>query len=64
MCVCFRLKGVELGGAEHTLGAREVTLLLTRGDSTVDVSLEGGVGDIAELVVGLDILLDGLTAVE
>jgi hypothetical protein len=28
------------------------------------MALEGGVGDIAELVVGLDVLLDGLTAVE
>jgi hypothetical protein len=54
---------VELEGAERTLGAREVTLLFTRGNGTVDVSLEGDVGDIAELVVGLDVLLDGLTAV-
>jgi hypothetical protein len=28
------------------------------------MALESGVGDVAELVVGLDVLLDGLTAVE
>jgi hypothetical protein len=47
---------------QRTLGAREVTLLLTRGDGAVDVALEGSIGDVAEAVVGLDVLLDGLTA--
>jgi hypothetical protein len=55
---------VELLGREHTLGARELALLLARGDGAVDVALEGGVGHVTDLVVGLDILLDGLTAVD
>lgn len=48
---------------EHTLRAREFTLLLTRGNGAVDMALEGGVGDVVELVVSLDVLLDSLTAV-
>lgn len=47
-----------------TLGTREDALLLTSGDSTVDVALEGSLGKVVDLVVGLDILLDSLTAVE
>lgn len=45
-----------------TLGTRKVTPLLTRGNGTVDMAAEGDVGQVAELVVGLDVLLDGLTA--
>lgn len=52
------------GGVTLTLGTREDALLLTRGDSTVDVALEGSIGKVVDLVVGLDVLLDGLTAVE
>jgi hypothetical protein len=48
---------------ERTLGTREVALLLTRGDGAVDMALEGDVGHVAECVVGLDVLLDSLTAV-
>jgi len=48
----------------HTLGARELALLLARGDGTVDVALEGGIGHVADLVIGLDIFLDSLTAVD
>jgi hypothetical protein len=64
MIACDRPTAVTPWRAERTLGAREVTLLLTRCDGTVDMALESGVGDVAELVVGLDVLLDGLTAVE
>jgi hypothetical protein len=49
---------------EHTLGTREITLLLTRGDGTVDVALESSLGKVGDFVVGLDILLDSLTTVE
>jgi hypothetical protein len=59
-----QLAAIELSRRLRTLGAREVTLLLTRGDGAVDMALEGGVGHVADLVVGLDVLLDGLTAVE
>jgi hypothetical protein len=55
--------GVELQGREHTLGTRELALLLARGDGAVDMALEGGVGHVTNLVVGLDVLLDSLTAV-
>jgi hypothetical protein len=46
-----------------TLGARKVTLLFARGDGTVDVTPEGGIAEVANLVVGLDVLLNSLTAV-
>lgn len=46
-----------------TLGLVEVALLHTLLDSTVDVGVELGRGDVADLVVRLDILLDGLAAV-
>ena len=46
-----------------TLGTRKVTLLLTRRDGTVDMAPEGGIAEVADLVVGLDVLLDSLTAV-
>jgi hypothetical protein len=50
-------------GAGLTLGTRELALLLARGDSTVDVELEFDIGEVGNVVVGLDVLLDGLTAV-
>lgn len=48
----------------RTLGLREVTLLLARGDGTVDMIPEGGLAEVADLVVGLDVFLDSLTAVQ
>lgn len=59
-----QLAVVTLWRCERTLGTRKFTLLLTRGDGAVDVALKGSVGHVADLVVGLDVLLDGLTAVE
>jgi hypothetical protein len=53
----------ETRGLRLTLGAREVTLLLTGGNGTVDVALESSLGEVRDLVVGLDVLLDSLTAV-
>lgn len=50
--------------AKRTLGACEVAVLLTLGDGTVDVALEGSVAKVGDLVVGLDVLLDCLAAVE
>lgn len=50
--------------AKLTLGLVKVTLLHTLLDSTVDVGVELSRGDVADLVVGLDILLDGLAAVQ
>lgn len=49
--------------AALTLGTQEVTLLLTGSDGTVDVVLESIVAQVVDLVVGLDVLLDSLTAV-
>jgi hypothetical protein len=46
----------------RTLGLSEITLLLSRGDGTVNVIPEGSLAEVANLVVGLDILLNGLTA--
>jgi hypothetical protein len=46
-----------------TLGTRKVTLLLARRDSTVDMTPKGSIAEVADLVVGLDVLLDCLTAV-
>jgi hypothetical protein len=43
-----------------TLGALEDARLLARGKSAVDVAVERGLGGGPELVVGLDVLLDGL----
>ena len=63
------LVGVEdvssrrLGGEALTLGTRKVTLLLAGSNSTVDVTPEGSIAKVADLVVGLDVLLDSLTAV-
>ena len=51
-------------GAELTLGAQEITALLAVGDGTVYMALEKVVGSLAKVVVGLDVLLDSLTAVE
>lgn len=47
----------------HTLRLSEVTLLDTRLESLVELRVELGLAGVADLVVGLDILLDGLTAV-
>lgn len=55
-------KYVDREGAEHTLGAQEDTSLLSLDNSTVDVASVCWVGDSADGVVGLDVLLDGLTA--
>lgn len=46
----------------HTLGVAEVAALKTLADGTVDAALEHGVGGVAQRVVGLHVLLDGLTA--
>lgn len=51
-------------GAELTLWTQEDITLLARCDGTVNVALEHSIGDFAEVVVGLDVLLDSLTAVE
>lgn len=48
---------------ELTLWLSKVTLLLARRDGTIDVVSESSLADVADLVVGLDVLLDGLTAV-
>lgn len=53
----------RLGGEALTLGTRKVTLLLAGSNSTVDVTPEGSIAKVADLVVGLDVLLDSLTAV-
>lgn len=55
---------LESWSAALTLGTRELALLLTRLNGTVDVGLKGLVGKVVDLVVGLDVLLDSLTAVE
>ena len=47
-----------------TLGLLKVALLDTLGNGAVDVRVEGSVRNAANLVVGLDILLDGLTAAD
>jgi len=46
-----------------TLGTCKVTLLLSRGDGTVDVAAEGSIAEVADVVVGLDVFLNSLTAV-
>jgi len=48
---------------ELTLGTRKIACLLTRGNGTVDMVLERRVTEIADLVIGFNVLLDGLTAV-
>lgn len=59
---CLRnAAGPEIG---LTLGLVEVALLHTLLDSTVDVGVELGIGNVADLVVGLHVLLDGLAAVQ
>lgn len=45
-----------------TLGLQEHALLNTVGNSTVDVALVSSVGEVANAVVGLDVLLNSLTA--
>jgi hypothetical protein len=51
-------------GTRLTLGTREVASLLSGDDSTIDVALEHGLSDLTEGVVGLDVFLDSLTAVD
>jgi hypothetical protein len=46
-----------------TLGALENTSLATLGKSTVELVGEGGLGHAGEVVVGLDVFLESLTAV-
>ena len=46
-----------------TLGLRKVTLILARCDRAVDVVPEGNLTEVADLVVGLNVLLDSLTAI-
>lgn len=53
--------GAECGTL--TLGLREVTLLNTGLEGAVEQRVEHGVGS-SDLVVGLDILLQALTAIE
>ena len=48
----------------HTLGEAEVAVVKTLVDGSIDTALEHGIGGIPEVVVGLEVLLDGLTAVE
>ena len=48
--------------ASLTLGLQEDALLNTVGNGTVDVALVGSVGEVANSVVGLDVLLNSLTA--
>ena len=50
--------------ARLTLGTREIAGLLSRDDGTIHMALEHGLGDLAKSVVGLDVLLDSLTAVD
>lgn len=50
--------------AKLTLGLVEVALVNTLLDSTVDTGVELGIADVANLVVRLDVLLDGLAAVQ
>lgn len=58
-----RVKNMARKEAELTLGSQEVTGLLASGDRTVDMALEKVVGCLTKVVVGLDVLLDSLTAV-
>lgn len=54
----------QLHGAGGTLGAGELAVGLARGQRAVDLARELGIGSGAEVVVGLDVLLDGLAANE
>ena len=49
---------------EHTLGTGEGAVLRALGESTVEEGVEGGIHDIAEVVVHLDILLEGLATID
>jgi hypothetical protein len=49
-------------GERLTLRPLEFAILLARGKSAVDVALEHGVANVANLVVGLDVLVDCLAA--
>ena len=51
-------------GTRLTLRTREIASLLSRDDSTIDVALEHGFSYLTEGVVGLDVFLDSLTAVD
>lgn len=58
----FTPSSLRAGGSTLTLGARELALLLARGNGTVNVVPEGSIGEVVDLVVGLDVLLNSLTA--
>lgn len=45
-----------------TLGTLKDTTLATLGKSAVELGGEGSVGNAGEVVVGLNVLLEGLTA--
>lgn len=47
-----------------TLREREGPIVLTSLEGSADVAVEGVGGSRAEVVVGLNVFLDGLTAVE
>ena len=48
---------------KRTLGTRKDASLRTPSERTVELACERGIGDFAEVVVGSDVLLEGLTAV-
>ena len=54
----------QLDGAGWALWLREVALLNTRLQSLVEQGVELGLGGRGNLVVGLDVFLDCLTAVD
>lgn len=49
-------------GQRHTLGLLEDTLLDTNAEGLVEKGVEHGIGDGPEVVVGSDVLLQGLAA--
>jgi hypothetical protein len=62
-CEFVRRGAREIGWQTHTLWLSEDTLLDTRLESTVEQRIEHGVGG-GDLVVGLDILLEGDAAMQ
>lgn len=57
-----RTRTRDVGVRMHTLGLLEGALVDTRLQGLVEERIEHVVADIGEVVVGLDILLEGLTA--
>lgn len=51
------------GGGGLTLRAHELAILLASSNGAVDVTGEHAIGDVSEIVVGLDVLLDVMAAV-